>query len=358
MTNRRTNRQTQRLTIATLASGAPMGQQVYEEEIAARAADAVGADFAIARTIVRSLRSPLPGTARLPAHLMGPASERTRLLAGRWLYRGSDVVHRMSLSLPPAPGPEILTIHDTVAWRFPDESAPEPHAASESRRAAAVVSPSNFSADDAAEHLGIDRPIVIHNGVDQRFFDAPPLAASELAGLGIDGPFVLHAGGASARKNLEGLAGAWPQVRKARPDVVLVLSGPQHPRRDALFGTLDGTRLVGRVANASVPGLIAAARSSSSCPRSTRGSACRPSKGWRAGCPWWRRTAAPCPRSAARTASSSSPPRVKSRRESSWRSTVDRRSTPGSRAASSGPEPSRGSAAPVSTPPSGGSVAG
>ena len=74
--------------------------------------------------MVRSLRSQLPGTARLP---MGPATRsgpRVRALLGRLLYPRADVVHRMNLELPPGPRANALTIHDVVAWRFDDESAP------------------------------------------------------------------------------------------------------------------------------------------------------------------------------------------------------------------------------------------
>lgn len=249
-----------RLVLASTASSAPMGQQVYEEEVAARAAAAVGPELAVRRVVARSLRAPLPGTVRLPAHVLGPASDRTRRAVGRFLYRGADVVHRMGLALPPAPAREVLTIHDTVSWRFPDEAPPMPHAAAEAKRAAAVVTVSNFAADDLAEHLGIERPVVIYNGVNPAFFDAAPLTPAQRAAIGVpEGPYVLHAGGASLRKNLDALAEAWPAIHRARPDVALVLSGPPHPRRSSLFARLPNTHLVGRVPGDVVPGLVAGA---------------------------------------------------------------------------------------------------
>lgn len=248
-----------RLTIATVAVGMPMGQQVYEREVSARAQDALGPDVEVARSVTRSLRSPLPGTARLPHRLLRDAPTGLRLAVGAAMYRGADVVHRMGMSLPPARVPEIVTVHDTVAWRFPDESSPETFAATELRRARAVVSVSRFAADDVAEHLGLDRVHVIHNGVDERFFDARPVSAESLRGLGVTGPYVLHAGGSSTRKNLEGLADAWPKVRARFPGVSLVLSGPPSERRDRLFGPLDGAVRVGRVPDDVVPGLLAGA---------------------------------------------------------------------------------------------------
>lgn len=165
----------------------------------------------------------------------------------------------MGLSLPPASVPEVVTIHDTVAWQFPDESAPEPFAAAELRRAAAVVAVSQFSADDAAERLGLDHVNVVHNGVGAQFFDARPLDSATLGRLGIRGRYVLHAGGSTLRKNLEGLAAAWPRVRATHRDVQLVLAGPPSERRDRLFGPLAGTVRTGRLPDDLLPGLMAGA---------------------------------------------------------------------------------------------------
>lgn len=247
------------LTIATHASAAPMGQQVYEEEVAQRAQGALGPDIVVNRMIARSLRSDLAGNTRLPERALRSAPSLVRRAVGAAVYPRADVVHRMSLALPPARVPEILTLHDTVSWRFPDESPPEPHAAREARAATAVIAPSQFSADDVAELFGLEHVHVVPNGVDSRFLDASPLDAAALQALGVTGPYVLHAGGSTLRKNLEGLAVAWSLVRSAFPDITLVLSGPPSRRRHALFSHLPGTVLVGRVPARDVPGLIAGA---------------------------------------------------------------------------------------------------
>lgn len=249
-----------RLAIASIATAVPMGAQRYESEMAARARTALSdfGDWSVRRVMVRSLRSPLPGQRRMPMSRVARGSVRERRLVGRLLYPRADVVHRTALELPPAPV-DVVTLHDVVAWRFPDESDPVPAAAEELRRATAIVCVSQFSADQAVELLGIKPPHVVHNGVDPRYVDAPPLAERALAGLGIAGPYVLTVGGASKRKNLEGLAAAWPAIHAARPEVTLVLAGPEHPRRTQLFADLPGTRLLGRVDDAVVPGLYAAA---------------------------------------------------------------------------------------------------
>ncbi len=248
-----------RLVLATLASGVPMGQQVYERELTARAPAALDGAATVVSSVTRSLRSPLPGDRRLPSWVLSQAPTGVRRAVGAVLYGRADVVHRMGLSLPPARVPEIVTVHDTVAWRFPDEGTPEPFAAAEVHRARAVVSVSRFAADDVAERLGLDHVHAIPNGVDPRFFDAAPLDPGTLATLGVTGRYVLHAGGSTQRKNLEGLAAAWPAVRSAHPDVTLVLSGPPSQRRDRLFGALPGAVRVGRVPDELVPGLVAGA---------------------------------------------------------------------------------------------------
>jgi glycosyltransferase involved in cell wall biosynthesis len=248
------------VVLGTLATGAPMGQQVYEEEVAARTPTLAAPDLAVARLVARSLRSPLAGTVRLPTWVLGPAPAAVRRAVGAGLYGRAALVHRMSLSLPPARVPEVVTVHDTVAWRFADESTPEPHAAAETRRAAAVISPSAYAAADAADRLGLERVLVVHNGVDERFFTATPLSTEERAGLGLTGDYVLHAGGMSLRKNPEGLAAAWPKVRSVHPDLSLVLSGPPAGRRKELFADLPGTALVGRVPEELLPRLMAGAR--------------------------------------------------------------------------------------------------
>lgn len=249
-----------RLTLARIASDTMLGTDVYQQQVIHRAADALPSPgWRVEETVIRSLRSPLPGTHRLPLGKVAAAPPRVRRLVARGIYPRDAVVHRMSLELPPSPHADILTLHDVVAWKFPDESAPVPAAKEEIQRAAAVVCVSAFSAGEAVDLLGIDPPHVVHNGVDERFFDAPPASASDLDELGITPPFVLTTGGASERKNLAGLAEAWPTVHRARPDLTLVLTGPQHPRRTALFAGLAGVVLAGLVDAEVVPRLIAAA---------------------------------------------------------------------------------------------------
>ncbi|GAB3392730.1 hypothetical protein GCM10027568_20590 [Humibacter soli] len=250
-----------RLAIATAASAAPMGAQVYEHEIGTRAATALaatGEDWAVEHLVVRSLRSELPGNRRIPVGVLERAGTGVRRAFGRIVYPRGALVHRMSLTLPPTPG-EIVTLHDVVAWRFPDEGTPIATAPEELRAAAAVVCVSQATAADAVEMFGLDNTRVVHLGVNDRFRDPAALDAAALQRIGLEGPYILHAGGASERKNLAALAEAWRRIAGKHPEVSLALSGPAHPRRTELFRDLPRVVLLGRVEGDLIPGLIAGA---------------------------------------------------------------------------------------------------
>lgn len=248
-----------RLILATTATDNPMGAQRYEREVAAGAPKALP-DWEIRQVVARSLRSHLAGQRRLPISWLETASPAMRRLAGALVYPGrSTVLHRMDLVLPPGPAANVVTIHDTVSWRFSDESPPIAAAASEARQADAVVCVSQFSADEVQSLLGVREPIVIYNGVDERFFAAVSMPSEQRMALHLEGPYVLHAGGAARRKNLEVLAAAWPAVHRARPDLILALSGPPHARRTELFKGMAGVRMLGRQPEDLLPALVASA---------------------------------------------------------------------------------------------------
>ncbi|TLP97053.1 glycosyltransferase family 4 protein [Nesterenkonia salmonea] len=248
-----------RLILATTASDTPMGAERYQREISA-AAPASMPGWKVSEVVARSMRSPLSGNRRLPMNWLQNASLGQRKMLGKLIYGSKDaIVHRMDLLLPPGPGPDMATIHDTVAWRFNDEASPIKAAVEEAQRADAVICVSEFSANEVQELLGVRNPVVVYNGVDGRFFNPPPLEDQERERLGLDRPYVLHFGGASERKNLKALAEAWPVIHQSRPDLLLALSGPPHPRRTSLFSGLPGVRLLGSQPEALMPSLVGSA---------------------------------------------------------------------------------------------------
>ncbi|MDT0186475.1 glycosyltransferase [Microbacterium sp. ARD31] len=240
-----------------------MGAQAYEDQVWRRSQACLD-EFGVGRwnarrLVVRSLRSSLGGNRRLPLRAVAAAGESTRRALGRTLYAGSDVTHRMNLELPPAPRGDAVTLHDIVAWRFPDETAPVAAARHELQRADAVICVSEFTAQEATDFLGVHDVRVVPNGVDVRYFTAAPPDAMTREALGLPARYVLHAGGAALRKNLEGLAAAWPRVQVERPTLTLVLAGPAHPRRTALFARVRGTMLAGRILDEIMPTVVAGA---------------------------------------------------------------------------------------------------
>ena len=243
----------------SLASGNSMGQQQYEDRIALYGPGQLDESWEVQRCLVRTLRSRLPGNVRLPAKVLGDASPSLRRLVGRFVFRSYDLVHRLDLRVPPTPDRDIVTVHDLASLHFDDEARIPSDSALSCGRSRAVVCPSDFSADEVASRFDIARPFVARNGVDSVFFSAAPLMESRRAELGIKGPYVLHSGGCSKRKNLAGLAAAWPLVRRAHPGASLVLVGPPDPKRDALFGPLPGALLLGRVARELIVALFAGA---------------------------------------------------------------------------------------------------
>lgn len=252
-----------KLAIARMATANPMGAEVYQQHIIRRAADALantGADWTSEELIARSLRSPLPGNRRLPVGWLMNASPRARRSVGRVVYPSGSVLHRMNLELPPGPDGNVVTLHDLVAWEQTDESSPVRAAAEELRQADAVICVSQFTADRATEIFDLKHPYVVPNGVDDVYLNASPLSSDALESLGLHQPFVLTTGGVSARKNLESLADAWPHILRSRPELTLVLTGSEHPRRTSLFGPLPNVALLGRVADSLLPGLMAAAQ--------------------------------------------------------------------------------------------------
>jgi alpha-1,3-rhamnosyl/mannosyltransferase len=222
-----------------------MGQQIHESALQAALHRQLGDRWTIADRVLVPMRSG-PGVGRrLPQRLVRAAPYSLATAIGSLAYGRADVVHRLDLRCPPSGRREVLTIHDLPPLRFGDEGSLPQWAARSARAATAVICPSEFAAEEVRNLLGVGRVHVVPNGVDSNLAEAQPLSQPELANLGLGEPLVLHAGGATARKNLEMLAGAWPDVLAEHPGAFLALCGPSHQRRNELFSELRNVRYLG-----------------------------------------------------------------------------------------------------------------
>ncbi len=248
-----------RSVVATASGVSAMGQRVVESELIGELESADPSRWVVVHRSVRPWRSPGPNGTRLPLRLVSAAPTRVQRVIGGLAYGRSDVVHRLDLRALPGTRPEVLTVHDLAPLRFDDEGVLPDGWRRSITGADAVTTGSAHMADEIVSECGTARPVVVPHGFDPRLLVHDELTVDDRRRLGIHGRFVLHAGGATARKNLEGLADAWRAVSSRHPDVQLVLCGPPHPRRDELFGGVDRCLSLGRVPRPTMIGLLRAA---------------------------------------------------------------------------------------------------
>lgn len=245
-----------RVVLGEIATDRPMGQQAYEAAIRPALTQA-DPQLELVRRTVTSWRSGIAADRRIPWRLVDrlPASVAAASTS-RWVYGRADLVHRLDLRLPPAAGPEVVTAHDLPGLRFPDEGAVPGFLASGARRAALVIVPSHFAGDELVELLGVERERirVIPYGLSDTYRHPPPEPSRPL--VLPPGRFVLHAAGATRRKNLAELAAAWADLVRSHPDLSLLLAGPPDDRRTALFASLPRTVLLGALPASDVAWLM------------------------------------------------------------------------------------------------------
>lgn len=180
----------------------------------------------------------LPGLqrARMRATL---GSNRFRLASRA---RGCDVVwHPANGTFFPHDAPSVVTIHDTVPFRFPDadkkrrehQQAPFLRSVREGARFIAV---SNFDRDELRQVFGLppERVDVIYHGVEPAFSASAPV---EPLSPPLDAPYLLFVGDplGEPRKNFPLLYQAY---RQAFPDLQnaprLVVVGPTDPHAEGV----------------------------------------------------------------------------------------------------------------------------
>jgi glycosyltransferase involved in cell wall biosynthesis len=162
------------------------------------------------------------------------AWEQLRLpLATR--HEAVDVFHSPANTTPCwKPAPTIVTVHDVKLLEATGDGVRSrlyhrPIQQFAIRRAAAVICPSEFTKREVLKHFRIEpgRVTVIHNGVGTQFHplaDHKPIESVRHK-YGINGDFVLFAGGESAPKNISTLLAAFAVVCARCEDILLVVPG-------------------------------------------------------------------------------------------------------------------------------------
>lgn len=231
-----------------------MGQQACEANLEVALRELAGDDWEVTTVEVTNWRDRDSGALRVPLGPVWQAPLPVGRVVGRAVYPRHDLCHRLDLRCP-AGTPEVITVQDLPGLHFDDEGIVPRSGLESLRKARAVIAVSEFTAAEITE-LGARNVHVIPNGLDPLYAGARPASAETLQSYGITGPFLLHAAGATRRKNLEGLAEAWKILHAERPELSLLLAGPPHPRRDALFADLPRARILGRLDPVEVAGLM------------------------------------------------------------------------------------------------------
>jgi glycosyltransferase involved in cell wall biosynthesis len=232
------------------ATASPMGLQHYELNLLDALRASPQDHWTFAPRTVSAMRAPSAGSARIPMGLVEKASTRVARVAGAWVSRRADYVHRFDLRLPPAAAPEVVTVHDLPPLRFDDEGRLPAWSISTAHRSRLVICPSAFAAQEAVDLLEVRDVAVIPNGVSD-VFRAPVRRPVNLPQR-----YLLHVGGATRRKNLAALGEAWRSVARELPDVSMLLVGPPDRRRDDAFDGAPRTVQLGYRAAPDVAALM------------------------------------------------------------------------------------------------------
>jgi len=173
------------------------------------------------------------------------------------------------------PVPRVVTIHDLIPIdrRFCPDGSPKwvANVAAAARRAAAILTPSEFTSEQIRRTFGLSADKVTVNAWApdsncRKVVDGGVLAdVRRRYGFDADARFVLAFGGADPRKNTAVILDAWGALGDARADCRLLVVGIQPEamgelsRRAEALAITDTCRLSGFADEADLPGLTSAA---------------------------------------------------------------------------------------------------
>lgn len=179
--------------------------------------------------------------------LFRDSSPPSRLL--RLLSQQYDLVHEPGYEPLPFARRSVVTIHDMILFRRPQDY-PARFAARYQRRvresarnASQIIADSENTRQDIIDLLDIspEKVHTIHLGVDQQIFTREPSAETEasiLATVGVTKPFLLSIGDLYARKNNISLIKAWARLpRSVQVSHQLVIAGA--PKEDTVIDEIN-----------------------------------------------------------------------------------------------------------------------
>lgn len=185
-----------------------------------------------------------------------------------------DLYHYPNFDVPPVPAPKVVaTCYDLEPLRHPDLFSHKivwfyRVLSRRLRSADRIITISESTARDVHELLGIPRERItpVHLGVDPGF---APVSAVEQRRVRdhyrLPRRFVLYVGNTMPHKNVERLVEAIAIVRRAHPDVALVLGGAPDKHRGSVeravarHGLGEAVTFLGKVPEADLPGLLSSA---------------------------------------------------------------------------------------------------
>jgi len=176
----------------------------------------------------------------MPARPLQAAWRRTGRPSVEWFVRDFDVVHGTNFLVPPTRrAGAVLTVHDLTVLRYPElcerSTLAYPDLIRQAvRRGSWIHTPSEYVAQEVVELLGAD-PARVRAVLSGTPASGGAVAAGEDE-TGNDGQpivlppgterYVLAIGTAEPRKDLPGLVRAFEAVARGRPELALVLVGP------------------------------------------------------------------------------------------------------------------------------------
>lgn len=188
----------------------------------------------------------------MPARPLIEAWARAAWPPAQWWTGPVEVVHGTNFVVPPAGrAAAVVTVHDLTAVRFPQLCTPASRRYPDLVRAAVargawVHTPSQFVAEEVVGLLGApaERVRAVGSGVE------PPAAAGDAArGWELAGSrrYVLAVGMVEPRKGLPDLVRAFDRIATERPDLALVIAGPDGWGSEAFTAAVAMARHGGRI---------------------------------------------------------------------------------------------------------------